>query len=72
MKRIFKSKKSAVIGLVSLLLVLIVLINVFSSIFLSLAIFEKDGWKKFEEYLYGGELKNDSEWLSGNCEEIQV
>lgn len=72
MKRIFKSKKSAVIGIVSLLLVLIVLINVFSSIFLSLAIFEKDGWKKFEEYLYGGELKNDSEWLSGNCEEIQV
>lgn len=72
MKRIFKSKKFAVIGIISLLLILIVLINVLSSMFFSLTILKKDGWKKFEEYLYGEQLTGESEWLSEKSEKIQI
>ena len=72
MKVLFKSKKRAVFSIITLFLVLVVLINVCVTAFFSFALFRKDGWKKFEEYSYGKELKTTSEWISDNSEKAEI
>ena len=64
MKRIFKSKKRALVSIIAIAVVLIVFVNICASSFFSFIIFKKDGWKKFEEYSYGAQLKDSSEWIS--------
>ncbi len=72
MKALFKSKKRAVFTIISLFAVLAIFINIVASIFFSFELFKKDGWKKFEEYSYGEQLKNESEWIEQNSEEVQI
>lgn len=72
MKSLFKSKKRAVFTITSLLVVLALFINIVASMFFSFAMFKKNGWKKFEEYSYGEQLKDDSEWIEKNSEKIQI
>ena len=72
MKVLFKSKKRAVFSIITLFLVLVVLINVCVTAFFSFFLFKKDGWKKFEEYSYGMELKTVSEWISDNSEKAEI
>lgn len=67
-----KSKKKMAFAIITLVIVLSVIINVVAAMFFSFNIFKKDGWKKFEEYSYGAELKNESEWIEKNGEEIQI
>ncbi len=67
-----KSKKKLVFSIIALVIVLAVVINIVASMFFSFNIFQKDGWKKFEEYSYGAELKNESQWIEKNSEEIQI
>lgn len=40
--------------------------------FFSFTFFKRDGWKSFEEYSYGEELKNDSEWISEKSEKVRI
>ena len=56
---LLKSKKRAVFTIIALVVVSAIIINVIASIFFSFTIFKKDGWKTFEEYSYGAELKNE-------------
>lgn len=72
MKTLFKSRKRATFTIIALFIVSVTLINIVASIFFSFSIFKKDGWKKFEEYSYGAELKNESPWIEKNSEEIQI
>lgn len=72
MKRFFKSKKRALFSIIAIAVVLIVLVNICASAFFSFTIFKKDGWKKFEEYSYGGQLKDSSEWVSEKSERIEI
>lgn len=72
MRKIFKSKKAVVIAAVCILLVALILMNVVFSMFMSLSVFKKDGWSSFEEYLYGEQLKADSQWISENGEKFQI
>lgn len=72
MEGFFKSKKTIGITIVSVLLILMLLINILSAVFLSFSLLKKDGWGKFEEYLYGEQLKTDSGWISEKSEKIQV
>ena len=67
-----KSKKKLVFAIIAVVIVLTVVINIVASMFFSFNIFKKDGWKKFEEYSYGAELKNESQWIEKNSEEIQI
>lgn len=52
--------------------VLVTLINICASAFFSCFLIKKDGWKKFEEYSYGDQLKDSSEWISEKCEKIEI
>ncbi len=72
MKNIFKSKKKALLLIITLVVALFVLVNVCASAFFSFSLFKKDGWKKFEEYSYGDQLKDTSEWISEKCEKIEI
>lgn len=72
MKVLFKSKKRAVFSIIALFLVLVVLINVCVTAFFTFSLFKKNGWKKFEEYSYGKELKTTSEWISDNSEKAEI
>ena len=69
---LLKSKKRAVFTIIALVVVSAIIINVIASIFFSFTIFKKDGWKTFEEYSYGAELKNESEWIEKNSDKIQI
>ena len=69
---LLKSKKRAVFTIIALVVVSAIIINVIASIFFSFTIFKKDGWKPFEEYSYGAELKNESEWIEKNSDKIQI
>lgn len=71
MKKVFKSKKSAVIAIISLLIIVTVLVNVMSSFVFSFSIFRKDGAESFEEYSYGEKLKSDSDWISEKGKKIE-
>lgn len=64
MKNLFKSKKRAVISVVATAVLLFFLVNICASAFFSFALFKRNGWKSFEEYSYGDELKNESAWIS--------
>lgn len=72
MSKMFKSKKRAIIFIISLVIILVVLANVCASAFFSFAMFKKDGWKKFEEYSYGEQLKENSEWISEKGEKTEI
>lgn len=72
MKALFKSKKRALLSIVAIAVVMFVFVNVCASAFFSFALFKKDGWKKFEEYSYGKELKSESEWISDNSQKIEL
>lgn len=72
MKALFKSKKRAILSIVAIVVVLLVFVNVCVSVFFSFAIFKKDGWKNFEEYSYGEQLKNSSEWISEKSEKVEI
>ncbi|MBQ7115810.1 MAG: alpha/beta hydrolase [Clostridia bacterium] len=72
MKEFLKSRKNAGITIISVLLILVLLINVLSAVFLSFSLLKKDGWERFEEYLYGRQLSTASEWISEKSEKIQV
>ena len=72
MKALFKSKKRALLSIIAIAVVLLVFVNVCASAFFSFALFKKDGWKKFEEYSYGKELKSESEWISDNSQKIEL
>ena len=72
MSKMFKSKKRAIIFIISLIIVLVVLANVCASAFFSFAMFKKDGWKNFEEYSYGEQLKDTSEWISEKSEKTEI
>lgn len=68
----FKSKKKIVLSAVAIIIVLFVLVNVCASIFFSTVLFKKDGWKVFEKYSYGEELKYESEWISDKSKMIET
>lgn len=72
MKEFLKSKKYIVITIFSILLILVLLINILSALFLSFSLFRRDGWGGFEEYLYGEQLKTDSEWITEKSEKSYV
>lgn len=72
MKEFLKSRKNVGITIISVLLILVLLINVLSAVFLSFSLLNKDGWERFEEYLYGKQLSTASEWISEKSEKIQV
>ncbi len=72
MKRIFKSKKRALVAIIAIVAMLVILTNICASAFFSFAIFKKDGWEKFEEYSYGEQLKASSEWISEKSEKVQI
>ena len=40
--------------------------------FFSFVIFKKDGWKRFEEYSYGEQLNNLSEWIKDKSEKTEI
>ena len=67
-----KSKKKLVFAIIAVVIVLTVVVNIAASMFFSFNIFKKEGWKNFEEYSYGAELKNESQWIGKNSEEIQI
>ena len=64
MKILFKSKKRLVLSVLVSFIVLVIVVNVLASAFFSVLIFKKDGWKGFEEYSYGEQLNNSSDWIS--------
>ena len=72
MKALFKSKKRALFVVISVIVVTVLLVNVCAAAFFSVALFKKDGWRVFEEYSYGEQLSDKSEWISGKSEEIQI
>lgn len=72
MKEFLKSGKNAGITIISVLLILVLLINVLSAVFLSFSLLKNDGWERFEEYLYGRQLSTASEWISEKSEKTQV
>lgn len=72
MKILFKTKKRAIFTIIALVIVFAVTVNIVASIFFSFVLFKRDGWKKFEEYSYGAELKNESPWIEKNSKEIQI
>ncbi len=67
-----KKIKIITITIVALLLVAIVCANVIPAIAFSDLLLEKDGWVDFENYLYGGQLKTESQWVTEKGEKIQV
>ncbi len=68
----FKIKKSVIVIAVAVLLFLVVLINVVSAMFFSFSLLKKDGWEDFEKYLYGEQLKTETEWISQKGDKIQI
>ncbi len=72
MRVLFESKKKALISIVAIIIGLLVLVNICASAFFSFTIFKKDGWKKFEEYSYGEQLNDSSEWISEKSEKIEI
>ena len=72
MKRLFKSKKRTFLSIVTIGIVFIVLINICASAFFAFAMLKKNGWKSFEEYSYGKQLNDSSEWISQNSKKIQI
>ncbi len=72
MKKMFKSKKTVLISIIAIAIALFIFINICASAFFSFALFKKDGWNGFEKYLYGDQLKSDSEWLSGRSEKVKI
>lgn len=72
MKVLFKSKKRSVLSIIAILLFLLILLNLCTSAFFSFSLFKKDGWKNFEEYSYGEELKNVSKWISKKSKKIKI
>ena len=72
MHEVLKSRKNIIIKMFSVLLLLVLLINVLFSVFFSFSLVKKDGWKSFEEYLYGKQLEADSNWISEKAEKIQM
>jgi alpha-beta hydrolase superfamily lysophospholipase len=72
MKSIFKSKKKLFISIIAIVVGFFIFVNICASVFFSFAIFKKDGWKKFEEYSYGEQLKENSEWISEKGEKTEI
>ncbi len=72
MKEFLKSRKNIGVKIISVLLILVLLINILYSVVLSFSLFKKDGWERFEEYLYGKQLETVSEWVSEKSEKIQI
>ncbi len=72
MKTLFKTKKKIVLSVFVMVIVLAIMVNVFAAVFFAASIFKNDGWKSFEEYSYGEQLKNSSEWISKNGEKVQI
>ncbi len=72
MKELLKTRKSIIKIIISVLLIFMLLVNILFSVFISFSLFKKDGWKSFEEYLYGKQLNTASEWISEKSEKIQV
>ena len=72
MKALLKSKKKIAVLIIVAVLIVALLTNIIASMFFSFAIFKKDGWKQFEEYLYGEQLENESEWIEEKSEKIQI
>ena len=72
MRKLFENKKRVLVSIIAIAVVVVVLINICASALFSFFILKKDGWDKFEEYSYGEQLKNSSEWVSERSEEIQV
>lgn len=72
MKALLKSKKKIAVLIIVAVLIVALLTNIIASMFFSFAIFKKDGWKQFEEYLYGEQLENESEWIEERSEKIQI
>ena len=58
--------------MIALLIILAVIINLGASLFFSYTLFQRDGWDKFEEYSYGEQLKNKSEWIEKRGKKIQI
>lgn len=67
-----KSKKKIAFAIIAVVVITAVVVNVVASMFFSFNIFKKDGWKSFEEYSYGAELKDESQWIENNSEEIKI
>ena len=65
-------KKRTIYTVVALVIALVIVVNIVASMFFSFNIFKKDGWRKFEKYSYGAELKSESEWIEKNSEKIQI
>ena len=72
MKEFLKSRKNIGVKIISALLILMLLINILSSVFLSFSLLKKDGWRSLEEYLYRKQLETVSEWVSEKSEKIQI
>lgn len=71
-KVLLKSKKRIVFAIIALFIILAVIINLGASMFFSFTLFKRDGWNEFEEYSYGEQLKNESEWIEKRSEKIQI
>lgn len=69
---LFKTRKRTVYTVIALVVALAIIVNIAASIFFSFTMFKKDGWKNFEEYSYGAELENESEWIEKHGEEIKI
>ena len=72
MKRMFKSKKSAIVSIIAIVMMLFLFMNLCASAFFSFALFKKNGWSGFEKYLYGEQLKSDSEWISAKSKQVKI
>lgn len=71
-KNLFQSKKRALITVIAISVVAILLINTAASVFFSLILFKKGGWKGFEEYSYSDALKSDSAFFEQKGERIET
>ena len=72
MERLFGNKKKTIFLIACLAIALVVLSNACASMFFSIALVKKDGWKKFEKYSYGEELVAESQWISENSQKIEI
>ena len=72
MKKLFISKKRALLSIIAIIAVLFIIVNLCASGFFSFVIFKKNGWEKFEEYSYGNQLNVSSEWISAKSEKVEI